>query len=140
MEGQVSDSSPADQDVDHESDAHTSIEAKLLSTGLEDAALEDAEVSSHLEMMPAPMEPSTTAIQSARRPGPEPAAEKSDAPLSVEEAKAYVARQVSRWEQVWSERVLPPNVEYVWLETRPNTLSWLSAMLAVSMYLLPEGL
>jgi len=47
-------------------------------------------------------------------------------------AKAYVAQQVSRWEQVRSERVSPPNVEYVWPDSRSDPLAWLSAMLEVS--------
>jgi hypothetical protein len=55
-----------------------------------------------------------------------------DALTPDQAAKAYVAQQVSRWEQVRSERVSPPNVEYVWPDSRSDPLAWLSAMLEVS--------
>ncbi|GMF47682.1 unnamed protein product [Phytophthora fragariaefolia] len=59
----------------------------------------------------------------------------SDPRRSEQAAKAYVAREVSRWEQVRSERVYPPSVEYVWSETIQTLLPWLSAMLEVSKFL-----
>lgn len=50
-------------------------------------------------------------------------------------AKAYVAKQVSRWEKIRSEPVFPPSVEYVWPNSRPDSLPWLTATLATSNYM-----
>jgi hypothetical protein len=105
--------------------------------------LEDLKVSSHPETKTAVAEAvqtiesklaSTMAVQDAS-PGRSVDVAVQDARTPEQAAKAYVVQQVSRWEQVRSERVSPPNVEYVWPDSRPDPLAWLSAMLEVSKYL-----
>jgi len=59
----------------------------------------------------------------------------SDGGPSMEAAKTYAEMQVVRWEQARPEQVLPPNVEYVWPDSRPDSLPWLTATLATSQYL-----
>ncbi|GMF57087.1 unnamed protein product [Phytophthora fragariaefolia] len=59
----------------------------------------------------------------------------SDPRWSEQAATTYVAREVSCWEQVRSERVYTPSVDYVWPEHHPYSLPWLSAMLEVSKFL-----
>jgi hypothetical protein len=105
--------------------------------------LEDLKVSSHPETKTAVAEAvqtiesklaSTMAFQDAS-PGRSVDVAVQDTRTPEQAAKAYVAQEVSRWEQVLSERVSPPNVEYVWPDSRPDPLAWLSAMLEVSKYL-----
>jgi hypothetical protein len=114
-----------------------------LTTVQEDEVLEDLKVSSHPETKSAAAEAaqtieskpaSTMAVQDAS-PGRAVEVAVQDARTPEQAAKAFVAQQVSRWEQVRSESVSPPNVEYVWPDSRPDPLAWLSAMLEVSKYL-----
>ncbi|EGZ29372.1 hypothetical protein PHYSODRAFT_263452 [Phytophthora sojae] len=67
---------------------------------------------------------------------PKSSVEKS---LGQDAAKAYVPAKVYRWEQVRSERVLPPCVEYTWPDDRPDSLPWLNATLATSKYLVARA-
>ncbi|OWZ01406.1 LOW QUALITY PROTEIN: hypothetical protein PHMEG_00027212 [Phytophthora megakarya] len=53
-------------------------------------------------------------------------------------AKAYVAHQEHRWEQVPSGRVLPPQVVYTWSEV-PDYASWLEEAKAVSDFVLQQA-
>ncbi|OWZ04870.1 hypothetical protein PHMEG_00023154 [Phytophthora megakarya] len=48
-------------------------------------------------------------------------------------AKAYVAHQVHRWEQVPSGRVFPPQEVYAWPEV-PGYAPWFEAAKAVSEF------
>ncbi|GMF34065.1 unnamed protein product [Phytophthora fragariaefolia] len=121
-EDPVSDSQLPGQDVGLLDDALELAEEKPLSTVQEDAVLEDLNVSSHLESK---AEVSTETAQGVE----------SKLTWSPPDLDTYVAREVSRWEQVRSERVYPPSVEYVWPELHPNSLPWLSAMLEVSKFL-----
>ncbi|GMF42744.1 unnamed protein product [Phytophthora fragariaefolia] len=139
----VSDSQLLGQDVGLLDDALELAEDKPLSTDLEDVVLEDLNVSSHLASK-AEVSTETAKVVEARltssspdldvRPGSHDVVA-SDPRWSEQAAKTYVARQVSRWEQVRSERVYPPSVEYVLPEHHPDSLPWLSAMIEVSKFL-----
>ncbi|EGZ26484.1 hypothetical protein PHYSODRAFT_258466 [Phytophthora sojae] len=78
---------------------------------------------------PPPEEKAPAESQLSTVPAREDAPPKSlaDWPLGQDAAKEYVAAQVYRWEQVRSERVLPPNVEYTWPESRLATSKDLAA-------------
>ncbi|KAE9204260.1 hypothetical protein PF002_g20686 [Phytophthora fragariae] len=93
----------------------------------EDVSGENAEALALLEEKGPPSVQLSTTVQKAAAP--------SSQRLSDDVAKAYVAKQVSRWEQVRSERVLPPAVQYDWPSSRPDSLPWLAATLATSKYM-----
>ncbi|GMF51931.1 unnamed protein product [Phytophthora fragariaefolia] len=57
------------------------------------------------------------------------------AQLDETAAKNTVARQVYRWEQMRSGRVVPPSVEYAWPNRRPDFSAWQEATMATSDYL-----
>ncbi|GMF29230.1 unnamed protein product [Phytophthora fragariaefolia] len=142
-EDQVSDSQLPGQDVGLLDDALELAEEKPLSTVQEDAVLEDLNVSSHLESKAEVSTETAQVVESKLtssppdldvRPGSHDVVA-SDPRWSEQAAKTYVAREVSCWEQVRSERVFPPSVEYVWPEHHPDPLPWLSAMLEVSKFL-----
>ncbi|KAE8903547.1 hypothetical protein PF005_g21282 [Phytophthora fragariae] len=121
VEGRVSDSPLPGQDVNVRAPAQD----VLLPTVLENVSGGDAEALVLLEEKSPP--DLLTEMQAIATP--------SSQQLSEDAAKAYVAKQVSRWEQVRSERVLPPSVQYVWPDSRPDSLPWLTATLATSKYI-----
>ncbi|GMF14643.1 unnamed protein product [Phytophthora fragariaefolia] len=121
-------------------DALELAEDKSLSTVQEDAVHEGWNVSSHLETKAEVSTETAQVVESNLtssspdldvRPGSHDVVA-SDPRWSEQAAKTYVAREVSRWEQVQSERVYPPSVEYAWPEHHPDSLPWLSAMIEVS--------
>ncbi|KAE9189090.1 hypothetical protein PF005_g19786 [Phytophthora fragariae] len=122
-EGRVSDSPLPEQDVSVRAPAQD----VPLSTVREDVSGEDMEALALLEEKAPPSVQLSTTVQEAAAP--------SSLRLSDDVAKAYVAKQVSRWEQVRSERVLPPAVQYDWPSSRPDSLPWLAATLATSKYM-----
>ncbi|KAE9280995.1 hypothetical protein PF008_g28004 [Phytophthora fragariae] len=123
MEGRVSDSPLPEQDVSVRAPAQD----VPLPTVREDVSSEDAEALALLEEKAPPRVQLSTTVQKAVAP--------SSQRLSDDVAKAYVAKHVSRWEQVRSERVLPPAVQYDWPSSRPDSLPWLAATLATSKYM-----
>ncbi|KAE8879216.1 hypothetical protein PF005_g24768 [Phytophthora fragariae] len=123
VESRVSDSPLPDQEVSVRAPAQD----VPLPTVLEDVSGKTAEALAILEKKaPSNVQLSTT-VPNAAAP--------SSQRLSDDVAKAYVAKQVSRWEQVRSERVLPPSVQYDWPSSRPASLPWLAATLATSKYM-----
>ncbi|KAE8988989.1 hypothetical protein PR002_g21587 [Phytophthora rubi] len=123
VEGRVSDSPLPGQDVNVRAPAQD----VPLPTVLEDVSGEDAEALALVEeKAPLNLQLSTD-VQATAAP--------SSQRLSEDVAKTYVAKQVSRWEQVRSERVLPPSVQYVWPDSRPDSLPWLTATLATCKYM-----
>ncbi|GMF46703.1 unnamed protein product [Phytophthora fragariaefolia] len=139
----VPDSQLPGQDVGLLDEALELAEEKPLSTVQEDAVLEDLNVSSHRRPKAEVLTETAQVIESGLtssspdldvRPGSHDVVA-WDPRWSEQAAKAYVAREVSRWEQVRSERVSPPSVEYVWSEHHPDSLPWLSAILEVSKFL-----
>ncbi|KAE8967249.1 hypothetical protein PR003_g18526 [Phytophthora rubi] len=123
VEGRVSDSPPPDQDVSVRAPAQD----VHLPTVLEDVSGGNTEALALLEEKAPPNVQLSTIVQKDAAP--------SAQRLSDEVAKAYVAKQVSRWEQVRSERVLPPSVQCDWPSPRPDSLPWLAATLATSKYM-----
>ncbi|KAE8876547.1 hypothetical protein PF003_g39350 [Phytophthora fragariae] len=123
VEGRVSDSPLPEQDVGVRAPAQD----VPLPTVREDVSGVDAEALALLEEKAPPSVQLLTTVQKAAAP--------SSQRLSDDVAKAYVAKQVSRWEQVRSERVLPPAVQYDWPSSRPDSLPWLAATLATSKYM-----
>ncbi|KAE9179267.1 hypothetical protein PF002_g27862, partial [Phytophthora fragariae] len=121
VEGRVSVSPLPSQDVNVRAPAQD----VLLPTVLEDVSGEDAEALVLLEEKSPP--DLSTEMQAIATPNSQQ--------LSEDAAKAYVAKQVSRWEQIRSERVRPPSVQYVWPDSRPDSLPWLTATLATSKYM-----
>ncbi|EGZ25035.1 hypothetical protein PHYSODRAFT_326080 [Phytophthora sojae] len=119
-EGRVSDSSPPGQDGGQQPDARASAREESLPSVPEEKSGQDADA------LPPPEE------KACRNTPPKSSVEKS---LGQDAAKAYVSAQVSLWEQVRSEHVLPPCVEYTWPDDRPDSLPWLNATLATSKYL-----
>ncbi|KAE9275657.1 hypothetical protein PR003_g29271 [Phytophthora rubi] len=98
-----------------------------LPTVLEDVSGENTEALALLEEKAPPNVQLSAIVQKDAVP--------SSQRLSDDAAKAYVAKQVSRWEQVRSERVLPPSVQYDWPNSRPDSLPWLAATVATSKYM-----
>ncbi|KAE9163029.1 hypothetical protein PF002_g31963, partial [Phytophthora fragariae] len=123
VEGRVSDSPLPEQDVGVRAPAQD----VPLPTVREDVSGVDAEALALLEEKAPPSVQLLTTVQKAAAP--------SSQRLSDDVAKAYVAKQVSQWEQVRSERVLPPAVQYDWPSSRPDSLPWLAATLATSKYM-----
>ncbi|KAE9181166.1 hypothetical protein PF002_g27356 [Phytophthora fragariae] len=123
VEGRVSDSPLPDQDVS----VRAPTQDVPLPTVLEDVSGENTEALALLEENAPPNVQLSTIVQKDAAPSPQR--------LSDDLAKTYVAKQVSRWEQVRSERVLPPAVQYDWPSSRPDSLSWLAATLATSKYM-----
>ncbi|KAE9164286.1 hypothetical protein PF002_g31637 [Phytophthora fragariae] len=123
VEGRVSDSPLPEQDVS----VRVPAQDVPLPTVREDVSGEDAESLALLEEKAPPSVQLSTTVQKAAAP--------SSQRLSDDVAKTYVAKQVSRWEQVRSERVLPPAVQYDWPSSRPDSLPWLAATLATSKYM-----
>ncbi|KAE9021989.1 hypothetical protein PF005_g9137 [Phytophthora fragariae] len=123
VEGRVLDSLLPGQDVSIRAPAQD----VLPPTVPEDVPGENAEALVLLEEKNPPNLQLSTAAQDAATP--------SSQRLSNDVAKAFVAKQVSQWEQVRSERVLPPTVQYVWPSSRPDSLPWLAATLATSQYM-----
>ncbi|KAE9001168.1 hypothetical protein PR002_g17980 [Phytophthora rubi] len=120
VESRVSDSPLPDQDVSMQTPA----QGVPLSTILEDVSGEDAEALILQDEKAPPNVQLPMTVQNAVTP--------SSQRLSDDVAKTYVAKQVSRWEQVRSERDLPPSVQYDWSSSRPDSLPWLAATLATS--------
>ncbi|KAE8967322.1 hypothetical protein PR001_g28138, partial [Phytophthora rubi] len=123
VESRASDSPLPGQDVSVQAPAQD----VSLSTVLEDVSGEDAEALVLLEGNAPPNVQLTTTVQKTAAP--------SSQRLSDDVAKAYVAKRVSRWEQVRSERVIPPLVQYDWPSSRPDSLPWFAATLATSKYM-----
>ncbi|GMF63182.1 unnamed protein product [Phytophthora fragariaefolia] len=125
----------------------------------ERSALEDAEVPSRSPQSSSNQAPSSSQSQApepevlprgdASNPVPAPqslnadvrpslgaGAETADTTqLDETAAKNFVARQVHRWEQMRSGRVVPPSVEYAWPNPRPDFSAWQEATMATSDYL-----
>ncbi|GMF61157.1 unnamed protein product [Phytophthora fragariaefolia] len=81
--------------------------------------------------VPAPQSPSADV-----RPSLGTGAETADTTqLDETAAKNFVARQVYRWEQMGSGRVVTPSVEYAWPNPRPDFSAWQEATMATSDYL-----
>uniref|UniRef100_H3H209 Peptidase A2 domain-containing protein n=1 Tax=Phytophthora ramorum TaxID=164328 RepID=H3H209_PHYRM len=55
---------------------------------------------------------------------------------SVDQAKAYVAEQVRRWERVVVEYVVSPTVRYEWPAASPDFQAWWRAMTLTTEYVL----
>ncbi|GMF49335.1 unnamed protein product [Phytophthora fragariaefolia] len=142
-EDRVSDSQLPDQDVRLLDAVPELTEEKPLSTVQEDTMLEDLNVYSHLASK-AEVSTETALVVGSKlassppdlhiHPGSHDVVS-SDPRWSEQATKTYVAREVPRWEQVHSERVYPPSVEFVWPEHHPDPLPWLSAVLKVSKFL-----
>ncbi|EGZ13526.1 hypothetical protein PHYSODRAFT_246104 [Phytophthora sojae] len=127
-EGRVSDSPLPGQDV--QPDAQVSAEPKPTPSAEEE---KPAAVPAKAVAPAADAQPETQLSVKASR-GNQPT-ELSAGHPSVQAAKTYAALQASRWERARSGLTLPPNVEYAWPESRPDSVLWLTATLATSKYL-----
>jgi len=133
-EARVSDSSSPVQDAepmpDLEAEEKLRAQVPALPPVPEDESVQAAEPSATSEdKTTSEPVPSQTSVQSRSQLGT------SDGGPSMEAAKTYAEMQVARWEQARPEQALPPNVEYVWPDSRPDSLPWLTATLATSQYL-----
>ncbi|EGZ25029.1 hypothetical protein PHYSODRAFT_257049 [Phytophthora sojae] len=129
----VSDSPQPEPEEETAKDVPVKVKAEVIEIEESDAeersALEDAEVSSR----------SPQTLQSLNadvRPSLGVGAETADTTqLDETAAKNFVARQVYRWEQMRSGRVVPPSVEYGWPNPRPDFSASQEATMATSDYL-----
>ncbi|EGZ18086.1 hypothetical protein PHYSODRAFT_331950 [Phytophthora sojae] len=127
-EGRVSDSSLPGQDV--QPDAQVSAEPKPTPSAEEE---KPAAVPVKAVTPAADAQPETQLSVKASRGNP-PTELPAEHP-SVQAAKTYAALQASRWERARSGLTLPPNVEYAWPESRPDSVLWLTATIVTSKYL-----
>ncbi|EGZ18130.1 hypothetical protein PHYSODRAFT_261346 [Phytophthora sojae] len=159
----VSDSPQPEQEEKTPKDVPVKVKAEVIeieeSDAKERSALEDAEVSSRSPQSSSNQAPSSSQSQApepevlprgnASNPVPAPqslnadvrpslgaGAETADTiQLDETAAKNFVARQVYRWEQMRSGRVVPPSVEYAWPNPRPDFSVWQEAIMTTSDYL-----
>ncbi|GMF51710.1 unnamed protein product [Phytophthora fragariaefolia] len=156
----VSDSPPPDQDVEVLKVVPAKVKVEV--TEIEDSeaeaesALKDADASSRSPQSSSSPPPSSSQDQAsgskvlpqgdASNPAPAPEGQNavlrsspspsaSGVQLDETVAKNFVARQVYRWEQMRSGRVVPPSVEYTWPIPRPDFTAWQEATMATSDYL-----
>ncbi|EGZ15567.1 hypothetical protein PHYSODRAFT_333806 [Phytophthora sojae] len=145
----VSDSPLPDQDA--ESKEAPNLEDKPLPTVQEVDELEDSQETSpsaqatttNPESSVQKASTKTTPNQVIPGQAPNPGSLRSGTPdqrFAEVQEKAYVAQQVSRWERVESERVIPPTVEYSWPTAKPDAQPWMAAMLTTSRYLSARAL
>ncbi|EGZ07518.1 hypothetical protein PHYSODRAFT_253675 [Phytophthora sojae] len=159
----VSDSPQPEQEEETAKDVPVNVKTEVIeieeSDAEESSALEDADVSSRSPQSSSNQAPSSSQSQApepevlprddALNPVPAPqslnadvrpslgaGAETADTTqLDETAAKNFVARQVYRWEQMRSGRVVPPSVEYAWPNPRPDFSAWQEATMATSDYL-----
>ncbi|GMF48319.1 unnamed protein product [Phytophthora fragariaefolia] len=159
----VSDYPQPEQEEEIAKDVPVKVKAEVIEIEESDAeersTLEDAEVSSRSPQSSSNQAPSSSQSQApepevlrrgdASNPVPAPqslnadvrpslgaGAETADTTqLDETAAKNFVARQVHRWEQMRSGRVVPPSVEYAWPNPRPDFSAWQEATMATSDYL-----
>ncbi|EGZ04819.1 hypothetical protein PHYSODRAFT_393871, partial [Phytophthora sojae] len=146
----VSDSPQPEQEEKTPKDVPVKVKAEVIeieeSDAKERSALEDAEVSSRSPQTPEPEVlprgnasnpvPAPQSLNADVRPSLGAGAETADTiQLDETAAKNFVARQVYRWEQMRSGRVVPPSVEYAWPNPRPDFSVWQEAIMTTSDYL-----
>ncbi|GMF53726.1 unnamed protein product [Phytophthora fragariaefolia] len=159
----VSDSPQPEQEEEAAKDVPVKVKAEVIEIEESDAeersALEDAEVSSRSQQSSSNQAPSSSQRQApepevlprgdASNPVPAPQSLNADVrpslcagaktadttQLDETAVKNFVARQVHRWEQMRSGRVVPPSVEYAWPNPRPDFSAWQEAPMATSDYL-----
>ncbi|GMF60146.1 unnamed protein product [Phytophthora fragariaefolia] len=156
----VSDSPQPEQEEETAKDVPVKVKAEVIeiegSDAKERSALVDAEVSSRSPQSSSNQAPSSSQSQApepevlhASNPVPAPqslnadvrpslcaGAETADTTqLDETAAKTFVARQMYRWEQMRSGRVVSPSVEYAWPNPRPDFSAWQEATMATSDYL-----
>ncbi|EGZ05045.1 hypothetical protein PHYSODRAFT_342647 [Phytophthora sojae] len=142
----VLDSPPPDQDVEVLKVVPAKVKVEVIeiedSEAEAESALEDADASSH-----SPQTSGSKVLPQGDASSPAPAPEgqnavlrsslspsASEVQLDETAAKNFVARQVYRWEQMRSGRVVPPSVEYAWPTPRDFT-AWQEATMVTSEYL-----
>ncbi|GMF64194.1 unnamed protein product [Phytophthora fragariaefolia] len=156
----VSDSPQPEQEEEIAKDVPVKVKTEVIEIEESDAeersALEDAEVSSRSPQSSSNQAPSSSQSQApkpevlprgdASNPVPAPqslnadvrpslcaGAETADTTeLDETAATNFVARQVYRWEQMRSGRVVPPSVEYAWPNPRSDFSAWQEATMATS--------
>ncbi|EGZ23223.1 hypothetical protein PHYSODRAFT_400389, partial [Phytophthora sojae] len=145
----VSDSPPPDQDVEvlNVVPAKVKVEVILIedSEAEAESALQDADASSRSPQSSSNPPPSSSQDQASgsgccRKVMPRTwlqhlKARTREVQLDEAAAKNFVARQVYRWEQMRSERVVPPSVEYAWPTPRPDFTAWQETTMVTSDYL-----